>query len=136
MSFQIDFQTSYYSSPAIDLLYFFNTSISEDVYYNQQNVFLEEYHKMLSLTMINVGCKTRPPTFEELQKSMKERAILGAITSFTVLPVALVDKSDVKDADEMWTADGELLDNPGLKSETFRKIMNRRLPLFDADGLL
>jgi hypothetical protein len=130
----VDFQICIYTSPAIDLLYFLSTSPSLDLE-NKKDVLLNEYLNMLSTVMKELGCKTQPPTMEKLQASLKQRAIYGLIASCTVFPIVLCCKTEVKDVNEMLGADDGFA-SPGLKSETFKKVMMKRLPKYDEYGLL
>lgn len=134
LTLQVDFQLCNYTSPAMDLLYFLNTSISDDIYFNHKDEVLKEYQQTLSATMASLGCKASPPSIGDLQKAMKERAVIGMIASFTILPIILVEKSEVRNIDEMLSEDGKV-DNPGLKGEAFRKTMIKRLPQYAAAGL-
>lgn len=131
----VDFQVSIYTTPAVDLQYFLNTSLSEDVYLNHMDALLADYLHTLTSTMKQLKCKTPPPTMDDIKKCMKERAIYGLISSVTVLPVLLVDKSEAKDIDELLPKDGEY-DNPGYRSPLYRKVMTKRIPMFDEMGLL
>ncbi|CAL1685861.1 unnamed protein product [Lasius platythorax] len=130
----VDFQICVYTSPAVDLLYFLSTSPSPDVIENNKNILINEYLSTLSATMKQLNCKTQPPTKEELKASMKRRAAYGMIASFTVLPMILVDKNKVKNLDEIMSKDGYT--NPGYKNETYKKIMMKRVPMYDEWGLL
>ncbi|KOC66570.1 hypothetical protein WH47_08963 [Habropoda laboriosa] len=131
----VDFQLALYTSPAIDLHYFLNTSPSEKVRDDCIDSLLDEYLKTLTATMKQLGCKTQPPTKDALLKSMEERAIYGLISMMTVLPVIVVDKSEVKDIDEMLGGNG-IVESPGMKSPIFRRIMQKKLPKYAQMGLL
>ncbi|XP_011706827.1 PREDICTED: uncharacterized protein LOC105462004 [Wasmannia auropunctata] len=126
----VDFQACIYTSPAIDLLYFFSTSLSPDID-NKKDILLNEYLDTLSTTMKQLNCKTQPPTMEELKDSIKRRASYGMVASFTVFQFALCSKTEARDLDEIMSSG-----NPGLKSESYRKAIIKRLPLYDEWGLL
>ncbi|XP_032671235.1 uncharacterized protein LOC116844152 isoform X2 [Odontomachus brunneus] len=131
----VDFQLCCYTSPAIDLLYFLSTSPTMETIENNKDVMLAEYLNTLTSTMKQLGCKTQPPTMQKLKDSLKEKAAYGMLASFTVLPIVICDKDKVKDIDEIMLEDGTY-ENPGLQGKLFRKIMTKRLPLFDEMGLL
>ncbi|KMQ82301.1 hypothetical protein RF55_23463 [Lasius niger] len=87
--------------------------------------------------MKQLDCKTQPPTKEELNASMKRRAAYEMIASFTVLPIILIDKNEVKDFDEInKEMNKDDYTNPGHKNETYKKIMMKRVPMYDEWGLL
>ncbi|XP_018311689.1 uncharacterized protein [Mycetomoellerius zeteki] len=130
----VDFQLSIYASPALDLLYFLNSSISFDVIEYKKDVLLSEYLDTLTTTMKQLNCKTQPPTMKQLKATLKRRASYGMITSFVILPFMLCCKTEAKDLDELFGT-GTFM-NPGLKSESYKKILIKRLPLYDEWGLL
>jgi len=129
----VDFQLCVYTSPAVDLIYFFNTSPSPDVIENKRDILLDEYLCTLSTTMKQLNCETQPLTKEELKAALKRRAELEMVITFTVLPVVLCNKSEVKDLNEILGNDTFI--NP-LKSESYEKLILKRLPLYDEWGLL
>ncbi|XP_076544195.1 uncharacterized protein LOC117603563 isoform X1 [Osmia lignaria lignaria] len=130
----VDFQLCLYSSPAVDLHYFAATSLSEEVYKHRRGLLLEEYLKTLTSVMKNLGCKTSPPTMDELQRTLKERETYEFISSVVILPMILLDKENVASFNELM--DGDCKVNPGMKSKVFRKVMSRRLPKYMEMGLL
>ncbi|XP_072762499.1 uncharacterized protein [Anoplolepis gracilipes] len=130
----VDFQLCVYTSPAVDLLYFLSTSPSPDVLENNKDILFNEYICTLSATMKQLDCKTQPLTAEELKAALKRRGSYGMISSFTVLPLMLVDKEEAKDIDEIMHKDGYT--NPGYKNEAYKKVMMKRVPMYDEWGLL
>ncbi|XP_076285070.1 uncharacterized protein LOC143211359 [Lasioglossum baleicum] len=131
----VDFQVCVYTTPAIDLQYFLNTSPSEEVYENHMNDLIVDYLHTLTSTMKQLNCKTPPPTMDDINRCMKERAIYGLISSITVLPVLLLDKSQAFDIDELLPKNG-VYDNPGYRSAAYRRVMTKRIPKFNDMGLL
>lgn len=89
---------------------------------------------MVSATMKQLDCKTQPPTMEELKATLKRRASYGMIASFSVLPLVLCCKTKVKDLDEIMANND--FKNPGIMGEPYKKLMMKRLPLYDEWGLL
>lgn len=130
----MDFQISKYTSPVIDILYFFNTSLSDEAE-SRQNEILEEYHKTLCQTMTHIGCETIPFSLETLRQEMIDRAFYGMISAFTILPILVVDKSEVMSVDEMMSEEGRK-SHPAFNYPRYRQILHRRLPAFDNLGLL
>ncbi|XP_011706596.1 PREDICTED: uncharacterized protein LOC105461788 [Wasmannia auropunctata] len=130
----VDFQECVYASPAVDLLFFFNTSLCLDVIENKRDILLNEYLSTLSATIKQLNCKTQPPSMEELKAILKRRAGYGMMASITILPMLLCSKTEATDLDEMMGTG--IWINPGLKSENYKKIMLKKIPLFDKWGLL
>lgn len=88
----------------------------------------------LSATMKQLNCETQPPTLEELKAALGRRAAYGMISSFTILPLIMVDKNEAKDLDEIMDTDGYV--NPGYKNEVYQKIIMKRISMYDKWGLL
>lgn len=63
----VDFQYSLFSSPTIDLHYFFNNSLQESLRPNSFNELLELYHGHLVNSLERLGYKQHIPTLEELK---------------------------------------------------------------------
>lgn len=83
--------------------------------------------------MKEIGCKTVAPSAKEFEKCMNQRRMLAVIFSITILPVVKVDKSKHMTFDEMLNEDGANHDM--YKNPLYRKVMCRRLPIFDKFGL-
>lgn len=71
---------------------------------------------------------------EELKATLKRRASYGMIASFSVLPIVLCSKTEAKDLDELLS--NNMSENPGQKNEAYKKLMMKRLPMYDEWGLL
>ncbi|KAJ4016116.1 Ecdysteroid Kinase 4 [Neodiprion lecontei] len=131
----VDFQTCHYGSPAVDLLYFFGTSPSIDVLMQHREFITREYLVTLTDIMAKLECSTKPPSFDDMQDILRKNAFYEVIASFTILPLVLIDKSEAKCIDEILYSD-EKFENPAYQGESYRKVMTRRLPLYDSTGLL
>ncbi|XP_012063785.1 PREDICTED: uncharacterized protein LOC105627114 [Atta cephalotes] len=127
----VDFQICVYASP-LDLLYFFNSSLSFDIIENKSDILLNEYLDTLSTTMKQLNCKTQPPTMKDLKDILKRRASYGMIIFFTILPFMLCCRIEANDMDELLSTGI----NSGFKSESYKKLMIKRLPLYDEWDLL
>ncbi|KAK2581489.1 hypothetical protein KPH14_005154 [Odynerus spinipes] len=133
---QVDFQLVAYTTPALDLNYFFSTSPNEEVLENKRDLLLEEYLNTLSSTMKQLGCKTSPPTMKELQRDLEETGMIGMISAFAVLPLILVDKNEVRDLDEIMHENNMESSIPGYANLRYRKLITKRIPIYDRLGLL
>ncbi|XP_012278798.1 uncharacterized protein LOC105698804 [Orussus abietinus] len=130
----VDFQMCAYTTPVVDLQYFLYTGPTQELF-EEKAKLLEEYHKMLCSTMARLGCKTAPPTFETLKKTMEDREDYGMIAVFTVLPILLVDKDKAQSLDELMN-NKEEYNNSGYKCSIYRKVMTKLLPYYEAKGML
>lgn len=85
--------------------------------------------------MTILKCNTEAPSFEDLKKILRTRALCEIVPAFTILPVILTDKDEVKSLDEMITLDGKY-ENPAYQGKLYREVMTRLLPVYDNMGLL
>nr|XP_003704346.1 PREDICTED: uncharacterized protein LOC100878674 isoform X1 [Megachile rotundata]XP_012142850.1 PREDICTED: uncharacterized protein LOC100878674 isoform X1 [Megachile rotundata]XP_012142851.1 PREDICTED: uncharacterized protein LOC100878674 isoform X1 [Megachile rotundata] len=129
----VDFQLCLYTSPAVDLNYFMAINLSDDVQQHKEEL-LEDYLHTLSSVMKKLGCKTSPPTLDELKRYMRERAMYELISSLVMLPVMLVDKTEVLDINDMLKE--KPTPNPGFKYPRFRKLAPKRVMKYVEMGLL
>lgn len=132
----MDFQLCVYGSPAIDINYFLNTSPSESVLINHKDKIIDIYLSELTSTMKKLGCKSRPPTLTDLKKSMRQTELYGFLSACTVLPLVLVDKNDAQNLEEIMGQDESAFNNKAYDGEAYRATMTRRLPEWNAMGLL
>lgn len=60
---------------------------------------IETYLTILSNTMKKIGCKTKPPTMEEIKNAIYKRRIYSILTGMIFLPGMLTNKTDMEDLD-------------------------------------
>lgn len=58
----------------------------------KDDYFLELYLNILTNTMKKIGCKTNPPTLEQLKKAIFKRRIYSILTGLIYLPSILANK--------------------------------------------
>lgn len=75
----IDFQISCWTSPTIDLHYFFNNSLHESLRPNQFDDLIEFYHENLAKYLVRLEYKKQIPTLGEFKQQYKEKAFYGNI---------------------------------------------------------
>lgn len=73
----VDFQFSCWTSPTLDLHYFFNTSLKEDLQFEKQPEFMQYYHEILSNTLKALEYEGHIPTLFELRLQFEKRSIFG-----------------------------------------------------------
>lgn len=121
----VDYQLGYWTSPAIDLQYFFHTSLSPDLL-DKQHILVEQYYKSLTETLSALGYRGLQPTLEQLQGQLQRRGLYGVLTSCAVLPVILVDRTNVPDAEKLFRNEEDV-----HLSEGYKEIMKKFLPIFE-----
>lgn len=79
----LDFQFSCWTSPAIDLHYFFNTSLQETLRENHLNELIEFYHGHLANYLKRLNYPGHIPTLDEFQKQFLEKSFYGLLHYFS-----------------------------------------------------
>lgn len=73
----IDLQMCCWTSPAIDLHYFFNTSLNEDLRLNHQNELLRFYHQQLTNILQQLNYQKTIFKFDELLAQFMTKIVYG-----------------------------------------------------------
>lgn len=79
----LDFQFSCWTSPAIDLHYFLNTSLQETLRENHMNELIEFYHGQLANYLKRLNYPGHIPTSDEFQKQFLEKSFYGLLLDFS-----------------------------------------------------
>lgn len=79
----LDFQFSCWTSPAIDLHYFFNTSLQETLRENNINELIEFYHGHLANYLKRLNYPGHVPTLDEFQKQFLEKSFYGLLLGYS-----------------------------------------------------
>lgn len=155
----IDFQYCNWTSPAVDLHYFFNTSLADDLLFHRQDHLVQYYHEVLSQTLRKLGYQQHIPTLHELKVQLLDRGFLGKTNwnwgwsghteikfIFFLAVATLLVNLPLLTNDQTEDADFECLLVDNEKSRRFRKVLyeNKRvqrivkvmLPQFDRLGYL
>lgn len=125
-----------YGTPAIDLQYFFNTSASEEVLALHKDSLFDEYVKVLSTTMKNIGCKTCPPSLSYIKNIFSELEIIGLVVACTALPIMMTDKSQAKDHEELVNTSAADFNADAYKNKAYQLKIVPRLLEWNARGIL
>uniref|UniRef100_A0A182TC40 CHK domain-containing protein n=1 Tax=Anopheles maculatus TaxID=74869 RepID=A0A182TC40_9DIPT len=97
----IDYQLSYWSSPAMDLLYFIFTSVNGDFKLSQMDYMIQYYHENLIECLNFLEYSGKLPLLKDLHSDIIEHHLFGLMISFSILPVCLMEKSDDASMDIM-----------------------------------
>ncbi|XP_023726683.1 uncharacterized protein LOC111874986 [Cryptotermes secundus] len=128
----VDFQLLHFTSPAIDLQYFFSTSPCEDVRENHLDSLMKEYHNTLCECLNAMGYSHKHITLEDLWKEYNNKALYGLFGACCVLPIVLADKGFDIDA-ILKSGIGEEIEV--VNGDTYKKALQRMLPKFEEDGV-
>lgn len=134
----IDFQMSFWSSPAVELIYFFISSLRDDIKVERFDDLVEFYHSELFNSLKTLNYKKHIPTFAELQDDMVDKGFSIATSLIFVLFVCKLDSEEVVSMDKLFKG-GEEADNI-LKiiynNEYFAKACKTWLPFLNQRGFL
>lgn len=73
----VDFQFCCWTSPTIDLHYFLNTSLEDELRLNHQEELLQFYHSELSRMLTSLQYKKHIPTLDEFHVQFMENSFYG-----------------------------------------------------------
>ena len=122
---------SLWTSPAVDLQYFLNSSPSID-YLKDQTIFIEEYHKVLGETLSALGYQHLHITPGQLNEDLEKRGFFGMLTVFAVRQAVLVDKENIVDLDTLAKKE----QNSVKFSKLFIESLKTQIPLLEERGWL
>lgn len=132
----VDYQMTVYTSPAIDLIYFLNTSPAQSIKYDKDDWLLQVYLNSLRNTMERIECKTRAPTMEELKAAIHKRRIYAVFSGIVLYLRMIAEKEDVENFDVLLSqlcgeTRMDVFKNPAAISATLKM-----LPVMDDRGYL
>ncbi|KAJ9582749.1 hypothetical protein L9F63_022894 [Diploptera punctata] len=127
----VDYQMCIWTSPAVDLLYFLNSSPAMDLLVDQE-MFIEEYHRVLGETLSALGYQHLHITLDHLNQLIESRGFYGTLSVFGIRNAVLVD-------DESYVSADDGLRNDQIKckySKLFIESMKIQVPLMERRGWL
>ncbi|XP_063241206.1 uncharacterized protein LOC134541595 [Bacillus rossius redtenbacheri] len=134
----IDYQLGRYASPALDLIYFFYSSLQLDVW-KQQYRLLKHYHDELTKWLTTAGSSAKAYTFQDLQADMNSKLVFALATTSTVSAIALADSGDGPDLEKLFHENSETHVSQFHKAhntDQFREKLQVFLKYFEKEGLL
>ncbi|XP_054081386.1 uncharacterized protein LOC105208420 isoform X2 [Zeugodacus cucurbitae] len=75
----IDFQYAAWGSPALDLYYFLNTSLEEDIHLNRQDELIHCYYETFSDTLRKLQYQAQIPSLHRFRLQLEEKAFYGEL---------------------------------------------------------
>ncbi|KAH8324186.1 hypothetical protein KR074_001202 [Drosophila pseudoananassae] len=135
----LDFQGSFFGSPAIDLHFFFYTSLRSEDLFNRKDQLLDFYFRNLTETLKACDFEGQLPTFEQLQDEMHRCLFYGYFSAVCEFPTCRAP-SEVTDGFDVQTFlnPEEMLRKRRLMyaNEEVRQTIKRNLIYFDQQGIL
>lgn len=114
----IDFQTTFWGNPAVDLIYLTMTSVKFEVFHKYCDILLESYLQVLNNTLSHLKCDTNYH-MNDLQKDINDRYSIVLLVLSCQLPITLSDPDIPLDLKE-------LCDQGDSNWNALREIFNQR----------
>ncbi|KAJ9594620.1 hypothetical protein L9F63_027396, partial [Diploptera punctata] len=127
----VDFQLSYVTSPAIDLLYFLHSSASPEVLANDREILIDEYYNTLCDTFYKLGHGELQPTRDILNAELEKKQVFGVLACLTLRSFALVDRNHLPELDKLTKKD-----ESSHFSKQYKEALKQLLPLYEEWGWL
>lgn len=87
----IDFQYSCFTSPAIDLHYFFNTSLQESLRPNRFDELIAFYHGQLVTYLTRLEYQKPIPNLDQFKQQYLEKSFFGMLMYYRIVSVVMID---------------------------------------------
>ncbi|KAH8310522.1 hypothetical protein KR044_001767 [Drosophila immigrans] len=132
----IDFQFSTRTSATMDLHYFFNTSLQEDVL-NMEIELVQYYYYALKKTLNQLQYKGKFPTLHEFQIQFESRRFAGLL-AMNFQPMMTYEGSNFSGFSDFFDDNPEAIrfQNSLYDRAEIQHVVQKMLPKFDARGLL
>ncbi|XP_017017459.1 uncharacterized protein [Drosophila kikkawai] len=134
----IDFQFTAWNSPAIDLHYFFSTSIHENLWREKQSELIQFYFYKLVAALKKVKYFGRIPSLFEFQQQFCTKAFYAAFASLIFEPTMVYNGKEEASMQQILSSSekGMRFKNDVYQSEEMRRKLQDSLPFLDHLGLL
>ncbi|EDW84848.1 uncharacterized protein Dwil_GK12927 [Drosophila willistoni] len=134
----IDFQFCVWNSPALDLHYFFNSSIHEDLRLNHQTELVQFYYNHLVRALAKLKYNGLIPSLFDFQLQFRAHSFNALYTTLIFEPVMLYNGPELATIEKLMTNTESAikLHDSLYQNETLRKKLHIWLPIFDQIGLL
>lgn len=134
----VDFQMCVWGSPAVDIHYFINTSLNDDLRENHQDELFYFYYTTLVDLLKRLKYAGRVPSMYEFQMQSFGKLFYAFSSCCLVLPIMMTETEIKPDFKTLMGVD-EFSDeyrNIIFKDPKLQKILKRVLPIFERKGIL
>ncbi|KAH8267602.1 hypothetical protein KR018_000121 [Drosophila ironensis] len=134
----IDFQFCSWSPPAVDLHYFFNTSLQREVRFEHQDKMIQYYHSVLVQTLKDLNYGGNIPTLRQFVLQLEKGKFFAVTVSLTCAAILTNDQTDDADFHALIKDDerGRNFRNTLYTNKQLRENLKYLLPRFEQTGLL
>ncbi|PSN36163.1 hypothetical protein C0J52_17000 [Blattella germanica] len=103
----VDYQLSYWSSPAVDLQYFLTSSPTLELIENQ-DIFVELYLETLADTLTKLGYDNLHPSMKKLKEQMKYREDFALMCVLSIRNAVLAEDENIMDPEKAMANEQEI----------------------------
>lgn len=134
----VDFQMCVWGSPAVDIHYFINTSLNDDLRENHQDELFYFYYSTLVDLLKRLKYSGKIPSLYEFQMEALGKMFYAFSSCCLVLPVMMTETEIKPDFKTLMGVDEFSADfrNIIFKDPKLQKILKRVLPIFERKGIL
>ncbi|XP_020811786.1 uncharacterized protein LOC110186837 [Drosophila serrata] len=134
----IDFQFSVWNSPAIDLHYFFSTSIQEDLRLQHQPEMVQFYYYKLVEALKKLRYSGHIPSLFQFQQQFRVKAFYAAFSTLIFGPIMVYNGNEEASIEKIISTSekGIRFKDSLYQSEYMQKLLHSSLPFLDQFGLL
>ncbi|KAH8247223.1 hypothetical protein KR038_000431 [Drosophila bunnanda] len=134
----IDFQFSVWNSPAIDLHYFFSTSIHDYLRLEKQPELIQFYYYKLVNALKKLRYSGQVPSLFDFQLQFRMRAFYAVFASLIFEPLMLYNGKEEASLEQVISekASGQRFKDDIYQQECVRKKLHLTLPFLEQWGLL
>ncbi|XP_037945892.1 uncharacterized protein LOC119678242 [Teleopsis dalmanni] len=134
----LDFQLSYYGSPATDLNYFLFGSVNENVRKVHFKFIIREYHRVLKETLEKLNYTEHIPTLKEINIELIKNSLQAVIAATCLTPIILMDAGAITNLENLFTRseEGDQIRRQNVENPKYRAFLQRTVKEFELNGFL
>lgn len=126
----VDFQLSYWASPAVDLQYFLNSSAFPELLVKPE-VLIQEYYDYFCKTLSLLGYEHLQPTLTQINDELDKKGLFGVLSAISIRTVSLSDRSKLTDINDVLAQTRTM-----HLTEAYKDSMKKLLPIYEERGWL
>ncbi|XP_055377153.1 uncharacterized protein LOC129609246 [Condylostylus longicornis] len=134
----LDYQYSFYGSSVLDLLYFMNTSMKEELRLSEEDKYIQYYHNFLVEILKKLKFNGKIPTLHEFHIQYITKEFFAFHSSCVIQPVMLNEETEDADFNALMAEDERAFNFKRTIYKNKRVVQNLKnlLPHFDRRGIL
>ncbi|KAM7360746.1 uncharacterized protein ACRADG_007444 [Cochliomyia hominivorax] len=134
----IDFQYAAWGSPAIDLFYFLNSSIREELHPNSHDELIQFYYEHLSDALIKLKYRGDIPSLHKFHMQLEEKSFYAFHSTCIIQPIQRNVVNDDADFNALMQSDERAtrFKNTCYTNPYIQNLVRRLLPVYERRGLL